>query len=331
MKDRLGIALVGAGVIGRVHAENISADPTALLVMVVDASPEAAAATAERHGVRAAEDFDAALADAAVDAVVIASPGSLHPEQVAAAARAGKAVFVEKPLATSLEAASAAAKIVREKRVPFQIGFQRRHDPAFTRARRIVTDTLGPPELFRSLTRDPTPPPDHTTIAAGAIVLDSMIHDIDAAHYFGGPIAEVYARPARLVRPDAASPDWIDTLLVSFRYRHGGLGVLETSWRTIYGYDVRAEIFGAGGRIVIEDESSTELTFAAKLGVSHDYPKNFAERFRDAYRLELHAFVRAVLTGVKPTPGLDVALEALLVAEAIIASIRTGANVKVGE
>ena len=330
MKDRLGIALVGAGVIGRVHAENLSADPSARLVAVVDASPQAAAAIAERFGVRAEHDLDAALAIPEVDAVVIASPGPLHPEQVAAVARAGKAVFVEKPLATSLEAANSAADAVRNTGIPFQIGFQRRHDPAYARARRIVTETLGPPEFFRSLTRDPTPPPDHATLAAGAIVLDSMIHDIDAAHYFGGPIAEVYARPAKLVRPDAASPDWVDSLLVSFRYAHGGLGVLETSWRTIYGYDVRAEIFGAGGRILLENESSTDLTFAAKLGVSHDYPKSFAERFRDAYRLELQAFVRAVVTGVKPTPGLDVALEALVVAEAILDSIRTGANVKVG-
>jgi len=331
MKGRLGIALVGAGMIGRVHAENLAADPSARLVMVVDSSPEAAAATAGRFGVHAEGDLQAALAHSQVDAVVLASPGSLHPEQVAAAAKAGKAIFVEKPLAASLEAANAAADVVREMGIPFQIGFQRRHDPAFVRARRIVTETLGPPELFRSLTRDPTPPPDHAAMATDAIVLDSMIHDIDAAHFFGGPITEVFARPASLARPDAASTGWVDTLLVSFRYRHGGLGVLETSWRTIYGYDVRTEIFGAGGRILIEDQSSTDLTFAAKLGVSHDYPKNTAERFRDAYRIELQAFVRAVTTGVKPTPGLDVALESNLVAEAILKSVRTGANVEVGE
>lgn len=331
MKGRLGIALIGAGMIGRVHAENLSADPSARLVMIVDSSPEAAAATAGRFGALAEHDLQAALAHSQVDAVVLASPGSLHPEQVAAAARAGKAIFVEKPLAASLQAANVAADVVREMGVPFQIGFQRRHDPGFVRARRIVTETLGPPELFRSLTREPTPPPDHAAMARDAIVLDSMIHDIDAAHFFGGPIAEVFARPARLARPEASSPDWVDTLLVSFRYKHGGLGVLETSWRTIYGFDVRTEIFGAGGRILIEDQSSTDLTFAAKLGVSHDYPKNRAERFRDAYRLELQAFVRAVTTGVKPTPSLDVALESNLVADAILKSVRTGANVAVGE
>jgi myo-inositol 2-dehydrogenase / D-chiro-inositol 1-dehydrogenase len=329
----VGIGLIGAGRIGRKHAETVSRLPTARLVAVADAD-QAAAAAAAAHGVGTAvvTDHRRLLEDPAVEAVVIAAPSNLHAALIREAAAAGKQVFCEKPIAVTLSDADAAVAAVRQAGVKLQIGFQRRFDPGYERAHAALqTGDLGRLYFLRSTTRDPEPPPEAYLQASPSIFTDTSIHDIDMLRWLAGSeVTEVYAQGAALIRESHAARGITDTAVLSLRFANGALGVIDNCWQAAYGYDVRTEVLAEGGGLEIGHARETGLLRLDRRGVSADYPYWFLDRFGLAYEREIAEFVRCVAEDHPPRATGEDGRQALAVALAAAQSAQEGAPVAVG-
>jgi len=331
---RLKVALLGAGRMGQVHAELLASIPEVQVVAVADPVRENAErgaflARAERIYL----DPTKALEDPGVEAVVIATPTPTHAPLIRTAAERGKAIFSEKPVALDLASTEEALRAVEASGVPFQIGFQRRFDPGYSEARRLLEEgALGQVEQFRAVGRDPAPPPLDYLRVSGGMVLDMSIHDLDLARFLVGEVEEVVAWGTVLVDPRIGEiGDW-DTVTILLRFANGALGVVENSRRAVYGYDIRTEVFGAGGKLVVEALPKTPLyRFGPSEEVRMDHYHFFTDRFREAYRRELQAFARGVLSGTPLSPGPREALESLRLALAATRSLREGRPVKVRE
>lgn len=329
--DRLGVALLGAGRMGRTHAETLPSLPGVRVVAVADPVEEAREGARLAAGaLRAYSDPADAIADGEVDALIIATPTPTHAPLVEEAAGAGKAVFCEKPVADSLARAQELARRVRESGVPFQIGFQRRFDPGYAAAHeRIARGELGTIDQFRSVGRDPAPPPLEYLRVSGGIFFDQALHEFDIARFLVGEVSEVSAWGAVRVQEEIGAMDDADTAVTLLRFESGALGVIENSRRAVYGYDIRTEVFGSAGKLVVDAVPKTPLWHYGERGVSADHYHFFTDRFREAARQELCAFVASVRQGRPASPGIDDALRAMLVAQAATDSFRRGAPVPV--
>lgn len=330
----VGVGIVGLGRIGWLHAEHlVGAVPRARLVA-------AAVAPEQRRELEATGQAPCLLvADAAdlvtrpdVDAVVIASPASLHREHITLAAAAGKPIFAEKPLADSVADARAVVAAVERAGIPFQIGFQRRYDPGYQRARQLVAEgAIGDVEMFRGITCDRIAPLDFLR-TSGGLFWDLAIHDFDAARFLtGDEIVAVHATGSILVEPRLAEFDDIDHAIVTLRFERGALGVVQAAWRAPAGYEIRAEVHGSRGKVVTEVDEKFPARLYDERGLVAARHDQFTERFREAYLAELKAFVAALHTGSAPTPGLDDAWRGVAIADAASRSRRERGRVTLGE
>ena len=234
--DRLRVGLAGLGRMGRIHAANLAwRCPSVELAAVTDADAGAAARAGAELGVPVAPDFDALLST--VDAVVVATPTGTHAELVTRAARAGTAVFCEKPVSLDRPATVDTLAAVAAAGVPFQVGFHRRFDPDWAAAtERIRAGELGEVYLFRTSLRDMRAPDPAFLASSGGFFLDVSIHDLDVARWMVGEVVEVYATGAALSDPRFAEVGDIDTALVTLRFAAGALGVIDNSRSAGYGY-----------------------------------------------------------------------------------------------
>ncbi len=330
---QLGVALLGAGRMGLEHAKALAGIPEARVVAVADPRPEAREkAKAYAKAERAYADAQEAIADPAVEAVVIVTPTATHAGLIEAAARAKKAVFSEKPVALTLEATRQALAVVEASGVPFQIGFQRRYDPGYLRAKALIeAGTVGQVDQFRAVGRDPAPPPIAYLEGSGGLFLDMAIHDFDLARFLVGEVEEVIAFGAVRVDPKIGEIGDVDTALTVLKFTSGAQGVVENSRRATYGYDIRTEVFGEKGKVVVDAVPKTPTWAFQESGVSADHYDFFMDRFETAYRAELQAFVRAVLAGRPPSPGPKDALESLVIALAATRSLKENRPVKLEE
>jgi myo-inositol 2-dehydrogenase/D-chiro-inositol 1-dehydrogenase len=328
-----GVAVIGAGRIGALHLRNLCAIPGVRVVVVADAEREAAErGKALANAERATDDVEDAICHPAVDAVVIATPTPTHARLITLAAESGKAIWCEKPVALDLGEAERAAAVVESKRLPAQVGFMRRFDPGYAAAKdKIASGALGRVEAFRALSRDTYPPPPSFIAHSGGIFLDMAIHDFDLARYLVGEVAEVYAWGAVLIDERFAQAGDADMACALLRFESGALGVVETARRSAWGYDIRTEVAGAQGKLVIEADQKTPLRFSRRFGFEGDHYESFADRFEAAYRLQFEAFFEALRRGYSPSPGLRDAIETLRLAVAATRSWREGRPVAVRE
>ncbi|WP_250005548.1 Gfo/Idh/MocA family oxidoreductase [Actinoplanes sp. M2I2] len=320
----VGVALIGAGRMGLFHGETLSRRlPGVRLAAVVDPVPGAAAKLgADRACADPAEVWD----DPRVDAVVIASPIRFHAELAVAAARAGKHVFCEKPMALTLSDADRVIEAARDAGVVLQTGFNRRFAPDWAGARKLIdAGQVGTPRLLRSLTRDPGGF-DPARVAAGTIFLETLIHDFDTLRFLnpGAEATEVYTAADALVEPDWRDRGLLDTAVVTVRFSNGAVGTAEACFEASYGYDVRGEVLGSGGLVTMGDGRRTGMTFSGPDGRVADTVRGDQELFAGAYTAELAAFTDAVRSGGEaPVTGTD-ARGALAIALAAAESARTG-------
>lgn len=331
----VAVGLVGAGRMGSFHAETLARRlPGARLAAVADPAPDAAQRLADRLGCpRALTDIGQLLADPAIDAVVIATPARTHADLVETAARAGKAIYCEKPMALTLADADRAIAAARQAGVPLQVGFNRRYDAGFRSAHdEITAGAIGTPQLLRSLTRDPKLA-DPAPIPPWTIFLETLIHDFDALRFLnpGAEPAEVFALADALVRPDFADRGLLDTALVTVRFGNGALASAEASFQAVYGYDVRGEVFGSAGMLTVGDARRTSVTRYGADGISAECVTYDQDLFRDAYIAELADFTDCVRTGRTPAVTGEDARAALSIARAAIQSITTGSLVRIDE
>ena len=309
----LRIAVIGAGRIGKVHAATVAAHPQAQLVLVCDPDIDAAQALAGPLGARASADAAEAFSSDDVDAVVIGSPTPLHAEHVLAAARAGKAALVEKPVASSVETARALAdELATFEHPPVMVGFQRRYDPSIAKAQRLAAESA------------------EYLAQSGGVFKDMTIHDFDEARFFLGEIVAVNAVGQKL-DPALAKVDDFDGAVTTLRAKDGSVAIIKNTRHCASGYDQKVEVFGSEGELVAENLRSTSLVIndASGSAAQEVYLDFFLERYADAYRDELTAFIDAVNNGSPVTPIVEDGVAALVLAEAAERSARTGQTVEV--
>jgi inositol 2-dehydrogenase len=327
--DVLRVGLAGLGRMGRIHAGNLARRcPSARLVAVTDADAGVAAAVAAELGVPAVPDLDALLST--VDAVVVATPTATHAELVARAARAGAAVFCEKPVALDRPTTVDTLAAVAATGVPFQVGFHRRFDPDWAAATaRIRAGELGRVYLFRTSLRDMRAPDPAFLASSGGFFLDVTIHDLDTARWMVGEVVGVTATGAALSDPRFAELGDIDTALVTLRFASGALGVIDNSRSAGYGYECSTEVVGSAATVRIDNPPPRRYRWLTPGADSVGIPRDFEERYPQAYAAELEGFARAVLTGEPVAVGGADALAAYDLAMACDRSWRTGLPVRV--
>jgi len=326
----LTFAQFGAGRIGAIHAANLAASGDARLRYVVDVNADAAQKLAAKYRARAT-NIGTALGDPEVDAVIIASSTDTHAELTIAAARAGKAIFCEKPIDLSLRRVDACLAAVKKARVPMFVGFNRRFDPSFAALRaRIEAGDIGAVEQVVITSRDPGLPPIGYLKVSGGQFRDMTIHDFDMARWLlGEEPTELFAFGSCLVDPAVARVGDTDSVMVVMKTKSGKLAHINNSRRAVYGYDQRIEVHGARGRLLAGNRTPTTVELANSDAVSADKPLHFfLERYAEAYRIELAAFVAAVLQE-RPLPvTAEDGRQALVLADAAAKSLRTGRSVK---
>ncbi|MEA2146559.1 MAG: myo-inositol 2-dehydrogenase / D-chiro-inositol 1-dehydrogenase [Solirubrobacteraceae bacterium] len=328
----LRVGIIGVGRIGRLHAELLSRQiPGAALGAVFEVFPEVAEAVAQELGVPVVASV-AELLGADVDAVAICSSADSHAEYMIAAARAGKAIFCEKPVSLDLAELDAALQAVQQAGVPFQIGFNRRFDPAHASvAAAVVAGQVGDPHLVRISSRDPAPPPLAYIKTSGGLFLDMMIHDFDMARFVtGSEVVEVFARGAVRVEPSFAQVGDVDTALVTLVHENGCLTAIDNSRRAAYGFDQRVEVFGAKGMACSENPLAHTGQVMTEAGLRRPaLPYFFLERYTLSYVLEWQAFVAAVRAGAVTPTSLQDARAPLVIGMAAWRSLREGVPVRV--
>ena len=329
----VGVAVLGCGRIGRVHARNVARNPRASLVMVFDVAATAAQQTATELGVTAARSLEEVLSDRSVHAVLVATPTDTHVPLITAAVKAHKAVLCEKPVDLDPERARGCWSEIAGHDPKVMIGFNRRFDPSFRSLReRLRSGEIGALELAVITSRDPAPPPASYIKSSGGLMRDMTIHDFDMARYLAGDIAHLHAFAANLVDPEIGKLGDIDTCVLSLRARSGALIQINNSRRCAYGYDQRIEAFGAGGMLQAGNQypTSVESWSAARTGAGDRVLDFFIERYREAYEAELDAFISSVEEGRAMSPDFSDGLKALQLAAAAEQSFRTGRVVDLG-
>ncbi len=330
----LQIGVIGVGRIGRMHAGLIAHRVRgAALGAVFDAHEPLARDVAAELGVPAAAAVQQ-MFDSTLDAVAICSSSDTHVELIVAAARAGKAVFCEKPVSLDLTEVDRALRAVDRAGVPFQIGFNRRFDPAHASVRdAVASGAVGEPHLVRISSRDPTPPPLEYVKSSGGLFLDMMIHDFDMARYVtGSEVVEVFARGAVRVEPSLAEVGDIDTALATLVHDDGCLTAIDNSRRAAYGHDQRVEVFGSRGMALSENPRTHSGTLLTAEGEQRPpNPYFFLERYLPSYVREWEAFVDAVRRGEDPPVSTTDARAPLVIGLAAGRSLREGRSVRIAE
>ena len=331
--DQIGVAFLGVGRMGMTHLQTLAGIRNARVVVVADPDLEAARRGQETSlAERATTDTLDAIHDPAVEAVVIVTPTSTHAGLIEAALRAGKAIWTEKPIALSVAETNRVVEIWRETGLPVQLGFMRRFDPGYVRAKALIdAGELGRIEQFRSASRDTFMPPVSFIKNSGGSFLDMSVHDFDLARFHVGEIEEVSAWGTVIADERFAEGGDIDTAVTMLRFENGALGVVEMSRHSAWGYDIRTEVAGAVGKVVVEAPHKTNATFSRRFGYEGDHYESFPDRFEVAYRVELEAFFRTLGEGGIPDPGPEEALATLKVAVAARRSWQENRPVRVAE
>ena len=325
----IAVAMIGAGRMGQTHAGVLRTLREVRITDIVDFVPDNARKVAEVFGAKVSEE-DEVLANPDVNAVFITTPTPAHAESIKKAARAGKAIFVEKPLAHTLNVSREVVEAVEKAGVPCQVGFMRRYDPAYLEAkRRIDAGELGSIENFRAISRDPYQPNLEFLKTSGGLLVDLGIHDFDSARYLCGEVEEVYA-VGTAVRDDRLKEFGLFNLAVAtLKFQNGAVGTLENALNTAYGYEVVTDILGEKGKYHLEKRQQLGFEFWGEQGVSNDYPQHFDQRFPQAYANEVIAFAKNVHAGQPVTPTARDALESSRLALAAQESLESGEIVRV--
>ncbi len=331
----LRIAVLGVGRIGRMHAELVSRQvPEASLAMVQDINADAASAVGNQFDVAHTTDVDEVLSSADVDAVAICSSTDTHVPFMIAAAKAGKAIFCEKPISLDLGNVDEALAVIQASSVPFQVGFNRRFDAAHSSVRDAVIDgSVGDLHIVRITSRDPAPPPIPYIEVSGGIFLDMMIHDFDMARFVtGSEVVDVYAQAAVRIDPAIGEAGDVDTAVVMLRHENECITTIDNSRQSVYGYDQRVEAFGSGGMAASENPlTHTGMRRSAAGTISPTIPYFFLDRYIPSYVEAWKSFVGYVSGGGPSPVGANDGRAPLVIGLAAWKSFREGRAVRCDE
>ncbi|MGC4026927.1 MAG: inositol 2-dehydrogenase [Mesorhizobium sp.] len=330
-KMTVRFGLLGAGRIGKVHAKAVASNPDAKLVAVADAFDKAAQELAKSYGaeVRTIDDIEKAKD---IDAVVICTPTDTHADLIERFARAGKAIFCEKPIDLDAKRVRECLKVVEDTGATLMVGFNRRFDPHFAAVRKAIDDgAVGNVEMVTIVSRDPGAPPVDYIKRSGGIFRDMTIHDFDMARFLLGeePVS-VSAHAAVLVDKAIGEAGDFDSVSVILQTKSGKQAIISNSRRATYGYDQRIEVHGSKGMVAAENQRPVSIEVANADGYTrpplHDF---FMTRYTEAYANEIASFIEAKTKGKKAQPSGTDGLAALLIADAALQSVKEGKAIQI--
>jgi predicted dehydrogenase len=332
---KLGVAVVGVGTMGKQHAHNLRRlIPEARLVAVADADLKRAEQVAAELEVDHFYNSVEAVAERKdVQAIVVVTPAKFHGVAMKVCAQAGKDIFCEKPFTLTLEEADQLLDITQKAGARVQVGHVRRYDPPNVSAkRRIEAGEIGDLVIFKSLARDPAPPPVSYMASGvnGMFFQDSTIHEFDLGRWImNDEITEIHAYGAVLVYPEIAKYNDIDTALLNMKFSRGPLGAVENYMQSGYGYDIRTEIVGSKGTIITGYLQNTAELVLTSAGARTDIVDHFLVRFAEGYLNEMRDFVQTILADRAPKVDAFDGRQSVAVAAAAERSYREGRPVQV--
>src|SRR6202142_2926654 len=332
---KLGVGVVGVGTMGKQHAYNLRHRiPEAKLIAVADTDANRAKQVADELEIEHHCNSVEALAERKdIQAIVVVTPAKFHGAAMKACAHAGKDIFCEKPFTLAVEEADEVLDLTQKAGVRVQVGHVRRYDPPNVRAkRRIEAGEIGDPVIFKSLARDPAPPPVGYMASGvnGMFFQDSTVHEFDLGRWLmNDEISEIHAYGAILVFPEAAQFNDIDTAILNMKFSRGTLGAVENYMQSGYGYDIRTEIVGSKGTIITGYLQQTAEVVLTAAGGKTDIRDPFLARFHEGYLNEMRDFVQTILADHAPKVDAFDGRQAVAVAAAAERSLREGRAVKV--
>lgn len=329
----VGIAVLGAGRIGKIHAANVAASKFATLVVVADPFADAAARLADELGAEAMTDCEAAIDRADVDAIVIGTPTHTHINLMLRAVRQGKAVLCEKPIDLDMAKSLAAVEEVERLNGRVMLAFNRRFESTFAQMRAAIeAGEIGEVRQVIITSRDPGLAPEDYIEHSGGIFRDMTIHDLDIGRWLlGEEPVELTAIGSRLIDPALMEKyDDYDTAMVQMQTASGKQCHINNCRQAVYGYDQRIEVFGSTGMLQMDNLRPTTIRRWSQESTDAREPllNFFLERYQQAYKSELDAYINA-LVHKKPMPTtVQDGLKALQLADAAVESVKTGRAVR---
>ena len=327
MSESLTIGLIGFGRIGQIHHANLLSHPAVGRVEVATLS-----GGEELSGQKVYRDYQELLSNHKCDAVIICSPTPTHAEIINSCCEQRIPVFCEKPLDLSLDVIRAVKRTVDASGVPVQLGFNRRWDPYFAELKnRIQSDDIGRVLQIAITSRDPALPHHEFLVSSGGMFLDMTIHDFDMALFLmDEEVTEVYAKAGAYIDPSLAELPDNDTATTILSFANGATCTIQNCRASGYGYDQRVEVFGTKGLISLPNKLESPLIQVNHAAENRALPLHFfLERYMDAYRIEMDAFIEVVLKGGSVPVGVQDAERATVLALAAQRSHETGLPVKI--
>jgi scyllo-inositol 2-dehydrogenase (NAD+) len=329
---KLNCGVIGVGRLGYRHAASVVRNPRAKLLAVADPMAEARAKAESDFGsISVHDDYRRVLDNKDIEAVVIATPTQQHYAILVDAVRAGKKIFVEKPITYTLEEAENICALASKAGTFLQVAFMRRFDPGHTAAKRMIeAGEIGDPLYINDIQRDPHGPPKHYVPQSGGIFVDMAIHNLDCVRWLmGKEIASVYAHGAVLKYDYLKEMDDVDEGDMLVTFENGTLGHVEVSRNASEIYDIRTEVVGSKGSVYIGEAQHTPFIKVSGAGLTYDVASWCLGRFEKAYELEVDAFVDAVLND-KPSPvSAQDGMIALKLAKAATASKKSSKAIQI--
>ena len=311
--NKINLAILGLGRIGKIHAENIISLNECNLKIIIDPISDSDNNFTDL-GIKQSKHFDDLLNEKDIDGVIICSPSKYHVSQIKSLSELTKNIFCEKPLGLSIEEILDVKSLVAKKSLNLHIGFNRRYDPDFSELkRRILNDEIGDLHMIKITSRDPAPPPISYIKKSGGIFLDMTIHDFDMVKYLSGSeISELYVKGGCFVDPEIEKAKDVDTAIINMSLKNGVLATINNSRQAVYGYDQRIEVLGSKGVLKVENKLLNKVVKGTREGFISSNPQNFfIDRYEQSYKKELMNFVQSIKGDLVDHADVDDGLHAL--------------------
>ena len=331
------VGIIGAGRIGKVHTTSIcNIVKNATIKTIADPfMNEETANWAKSMGVtNTTKDYKEILADPEIDAVLICSSTNTHSPISVEAIKAGKHVFCEKPIDHDIDKIKEVIDALKDSKVKYQVGFNRRFDHNFEAVRNAVAaGKIGDPHIIKVTSRDPEPPSAEYAAVSGGMFLDMTIHDFDMVRYLAGCDAEeIYVQSAVLVDPAIGKAGDVDTAVITIKMENGAIAVIDNSRKAAYGYDQRAEVFGSKGMVATSNDTESSAVLSTADGVTGEKPLYFfLERYMQSFAKEVNCFIEAIVNDTDTPLGVLDGLKPVLMGIAAKKSVEEHRPVKISE
>ncbi len=331
------VGIIGAGRIGKVHTTSIcNIVKNATIKTIADPfMNEETANWAKGMGVtHTTKDYKEILADPEIDAVLICSSTNTHSPISVEAIKAGKHVFCEKPIDHDVDKIKDVIEALKDSKVKYQVGFNRRFDHNFEAVKNaVVAGKIGEPHIIKVTSRDPEPPSAEYAAVSGGMFLDMTIHDFDMVRFLAGCDAEeIYVQSAVLVDPAIGEAGDVDTAVITIKMENGAIAVIDNSRKAVYGYDQRAEVFGSKGMVATANDTESSAVLSTADGVTGEKPLYFfLERYMQSFAKEVNCFIEAIENNTDTPLGVLDGLKPVLMGIAAKKSVEEHRPVKISE